>query len=372
MIRLLLAASLMLHATTAWAAPAPEGRTASVPIPAGIADAAGKVGFVANAKDGIDTVDLVNGETLWSSKDARRPLVAFADKFAAQAPVAGKDNAVRIVVLDVANGKQLLASDPVVFPDWVTTGLALGRTFNSSAQVDKGDLLLSWEAHAFYAGGAAPTPEILEAARKQARGVARVSLKSGKVQMLDKVPVEAAPPLAEELRKVKSQQYWTGHDWRTEPFVMTDTVSALEARNLGGGKAKLSLRRWDRATGKEEETVPLLEGKELWPQVSGDGRHVFVHQALVKEQLPPGDYAWWVFDLATGKQVAKLPFEGTMAEATVLGDRLYVLTSVPRKGPPVFDAIMEQPRALRAMDLKTGKKLWDHPVEPVRTLPPPP
>ena len=42
--------------------------------------------------------------------------------------------------------------------------------------------------------------------------------------------------------------------------------------------------------------------------------------------LPPGDYAWWVYSLETGKQVAKLPYSGALTEATVLGGRLYHLS----------------------------------------------
>ena len=116
-------------------------------------------------------------------------------------------------------------------------------------------------------------------------------------------------------------------------------------------------------------TVTLLKGKSLWPQVSGDGKYVFVHQALVKEQLPPGDYAWWVFSLETGKQIAKLPYDGQLTEASLLGDRLYHLAG--GQGRPVFGGGERVvPRSIKAVDLRSGKLLWERPVEGQRFLPP--
>jgi hypothetical protein len=366
---LTLLVTVLLLPSAVLAAPA-DNSAAPVPLPGGVADPAGKTGYLANDKGGFDAVNLENGELLWDSKDAPRPLVAFDQFLVCQLPLADKPNQVRIVVLDVSQkGKRLLESDPVVFPDWVSVGLRHGRSFTSEGRIHKGELLLKWDAHAFYAGGAAPTPEIVKRAKMDASGVARVSLETGKAEQLeaDKVPAEVAPKLPRELEKVASQQYWTGRDWKTTPFVAGNTVSALALNDTGGETAKLTLKRWELATGKELEAVELLKGKSLWPQVSPDGRYVFVHQALVKEQLPEGDYAWWVFSLEDGKQVAKLPYEQGLT--TVLGPRAYFLVTGPRKGPPM-GINAAQPRQIKAVDLKTGKTEWERPIEPQRTLPP--
>src|SRR5262249_2234244 len=148
-------ASLLL-VTAVHAAPAPDGEsspTTSVPIPLGVADPAGKTGFVANDKGGIDVINLENGELLWDTKDANKPLAVVGKKLLAQAAVMGKANQVRVVVLNVGEkGKKVLESDPVTFPDWVSVGLTHGRSFTSSGKVVKGDLYLKWEARAWYAG----------------------------------------------------------------------------------------------------------------------------------------------------------------------------------------------------------------------------
>jgi outer membrane protein assembly factor BamB len=358
---------LSLVLSLAGAAPlSAADKAAFRPLPGGIADADGKYGYVTGASGAVEALDLTTGKLLWESKAASKPLALFDGKVLAQQAVAGKANQVRVAVLAAAGGKLLMESDPVVFPDWVATGLTYGRSFASHGRIDNGDLFLVWQARAWYAGGARPTREIEEKARKNAEGVTRVHLKTGKVEPLtpDKVPAEAGAKLPTELEKVTSRQYWNGSDWRTSAFVVGDTVSALDLQIPPGGKQKMSLKRWDRKTARALDTVTLLEGKSLWPMASLDGVHVLIHQALPKEQLPGGDYAWWVFSLETGKQVAKLPYEaGTMA---IFGSRAFQVVTGPRKGPGAW----VQPRTLRALDLKTGKLVWERPVEPQRILPP--
>src|SRR5579872_6390140 len=176
------------------AAPATSVLTpAFIAIPVGVADSAGKVGFVTGESGTVEALELDNGKVLWTSKDATKPLAATGKKLIAEVPERGKANAVRIIVLDGAQeGKKVLESEAITFPDWVSTGLAHGRSFASSAVFDKNDLLFKWQARSWYAGGARPTPEIEKAARREAHGVARVNLESGKIETLadDKVPAD--------------------------------------------------------------------------------------------------------------------------------------------------------------------------------------
>src|SRR5262249_53416573 len=135
-----------------------------------------------------------------------------------------------------------------------------------------------------------------------------------------------------------------------------------------GAKQKLILKRWDVNTGKADDPVTLLEGMSLHHQLAPDGGAVLVHQGLVKEALPEGDFAWWIFSLETGKQLAKIPYEQGTTHATVLGERAYYVVQGPNKGgrPNPF----EQLRTLKAIDLKTGKAVWEHEIELMRMLPP--
>jgi hypothetical protein len=130
------------------------------------------------------------------------------------APEKGKPNVFRVALLDVENkGKKVKESDPIVLPNWAQVGQGLdhhdgGTNFSVRAQVQDGDVLVKWHAGTYYFGGAAPSPEILEARNKSAAGIAKVNLTSGKVEMLKDdgkplsdhfVPIDQLPKEAHEV-----------------------------------------------------------------------------------------------------------------------------------------------------------------------------
>src|SRR5260370_5866478 len=141
MSRLIWLALPVILAAPALAAPiAPPAWITPSRIPGGVADAAGKNGFIANDKNLIEAVNLETGEALWTSDVSGKPLAVVGNRLLVQVPVPGKPNAVRVVALNTeAKGKQVTEYDPVAVPDWVATGLAGGKSFTSSAKLHKGD-----------------------------------------------------------------------------------------------------------------------------------------------------------------------------------------------------------------------------------------
>jgi hypothetical protein len=143
-----------------------------------------KMVFVSAKGGGIEAIDLAFGKIIWSNKTANK--VAAASNKMAFGWMADekKPNVFRVLALDAMIGRELGKSDPIEMPDWATTAKTHGRTFWVGAR-DDGDLaIVAWEAGAFYAGGAAPTPEILAAAKKDAAAVVWVKFDTGKVTPL--------------------------------------------------------------------------------------------------------------------------------------------------------------------------------------------
>jgi hypothetical protein len=172
-----------------WLAPdslSQEKKFAALRLPGdGVADPAGKTGFYPNTIGGIDALDLATGKVLWSSKEANRPLVVTDNRLFVQ-------KGASVHVLDTAEkGKLVLEAKPLGFPGWVSVDVAYGRSFRSSVRVEGKTLWLSWEARAFYAGGAPPPPEIEKAERKEGAGVERVDLDTGKIESLDAEKIAA-------------------------------------------------------------------------------------------------------------------------------------------------------------------------------------
>src|SRR5262245_13109680 len=76
-----------------------DDSTRMIALPGGIANAAGRTAYLANANGGIDAVDLPTGALLWQTYEAQRPLLLVDDRLVAQAGV--KRNRLRILVFDV-------------------------------------------------------------------------------------------------------------------------------------------------------------------------------------------------------------------------------------------------------------------------------
>lgn len=168
----------------------------------GVPDPLGKTGFFPNTIGGIDALDLATGKVLWSSKEANRPLFATDIRLFAQ-------RGATIHVLHTAeNGKPVLEAKPLGFPAWVSVDVAYGRSFRSSVRVEGKTMWLSWEARAFYAGGAPPPPKLEKAARKEAAGVVRVDLDTGKVESLDAENIAAGEVLSNAAGRGQPQGWY--------------------------------------------------------------------------------------------------------------------------------------------------------------------
>jgi len=345
---------LLLFALPALAVPVPEAGPGGKPMPGGVADPAGKVGFVTGADGDLDALDLATGKKLWSSNLATKAVAADGKRVVA---LAGKGNALAVVSLDAADGKKLAESQALKLPDWVVVRLGVvtadgGKSFAVTTHLDQGDLLVRWAAGSQYWGGARPTPEIEAAARKNADGYARFDLASGKVVAVGKDAWPGLPKLPAEVEKqvVGKRFALIGNG---------SLVAAVEVADK-----KVVLRRWTLADKKALEPIPLLELAGPTARVEiADGK-ALVHKAAGL------DATWHVFDLESGKAAGKIDGAGVGAEVGVVGDRGFAVVptpNLPRPGQP-----FATPRTLQAFDLATGKALWEHPLEPERRSPPPP
>ena len=146
----------------------------------GVVSADQKAVFLPAKGGGIEAVELASGKVLWTNKDAGKLAGASEKTVVAWAGDGKKPNAFRVVAVDAATGKTVGKSDAILLPDWASTAPTYGRSFRTAARADGDGILVFWNANAFYAGGARPTPEIEEAARKNESGMVKVDPKTGK------------------------------------------------------------------------------------------------------------------------------------------------------------------------------------------------
>jgi hypothetical protein len=180
MTRLLAVAALAAAPLLARAADAPA---AGAPVAGGGVVSPDRKLVYLPAKGGVEAVDLATGKPVWANKEASKLAGASEKLVFAWVGEPKKGNAFRVVAIDAATGKAVGKSDPIQMPDWASTAPGYGRTFRTAARAtgDGQGATVAWEARAFYAGGAAPSPEILRNAMKDASGLVRVDFTTGRV-----------------------------------------------------------------------------------------------------------------------------------------------------------------------------------------------
>ncbi len=331
----------------------------AAPLPCGAADAGGRTGFVANTHGGIDAVDLTTGDLLWTVDGAKRPALVEEERLYAWAPVDG--NGLRVVAFDrTQSGRRLMESETVVFPDWVNVEEAPGRSFTARGRLDKGRLILDWEARAWYSGPR-PTPRNEADARRGAAGEVCIDVESGKTTT-DAAEKTAAPPPPKELEKAVVR--WQGAAGEG------DDQAALVLEEADG-RQKMSLLVW--SADKVNPPKELLTGRRLLALPTVDERFLCLRDASPRpdqESADPGQSSWSIRRSDNGDLLAQVPYSPGTESVAVIGERAYFLVSGSFKGP--IDHPFVRSRDLKAFDLRTGKLLWERPVEGKLCSPPAP
>jgi hypothetical protein len=329
-----------------------------VPLPGGVADPAGRTGFFANATGGVSAVDLTTGDVLWETAEAEHPVLAAGDRLYAVAGL-GRSR-LRVLALDPGRaGACVLESDPVQFPSWVVVGGAPHHGFAAAWRLERGQLVLTWEADVLEPPPV--PPDARPPAREHARGEARVDLRTGRVSAGPAPPADELPLPKEIEKKVVRWQGVVGGEFKA--LVLDEA----------GREQRAVLRSWDRAGRTEGPARELARGRRLVVRPTLDEHFLCVRDAAPSPDQKSAEdadrYAWSIFSVATGQRVARLPYDpGTQAVA-LLGTRAYCL--VCGRVPPALGRPFVQPRSVRAVDLVRGKAMWERPLEGKPYAPPP-
>jgi len=324
-----------------------------VPLPLGITDQDGRTGYFAAGLETIEAVNLADGSLLWQTDALLRPLIAFEQRLAAQAAsVPRKANTLRIVLLNVKrNGKQILASDPALLPDWVDCLASEPEIFQYRVRLEGREMVLAWEAHRRYSGGAPPPRQVVEQAARDASGEVRVDLETGRIKA-EAVPLWIS---GATLREANSDPPSPDVIWHTEPWRIGDRLAALMMKEEGLGQS-LYLATWSPdSTATGAKLVELARGTGMAPSLSPDGKYVLV-EPDEPEPGPRGPQRpWWIFETTTGRRIATVPHEEGAREPCIVVPRLYYVVREPARSSP-GKAVGT---VLRVRDLGSGELLWE-------------
>jgi hypothetical protein len=291
--------------------------------PGVIVDVAKGRAFVMTPEGGIDAVGLANGNTLWSTKEAAKPLGLAGDHLVSQAEPAPGADALQIVALNSADGAPVLrAQKPLGAPGVVpSVARTLNGEFVAAAEPSGGDVRVSWHyRHTAKRGFPEGTVEKIQPRRGRLTPAA--------------APAAPAPSQGAFLLDLR-----TGRTTELHAAAAAAPRAAPMARTLAAP---------DRIAG--------LAGPQF---ASADGRSIMT-SARTGDDRVWDKYTITIYDRATGNRLGEFKSHVSMAPFVVSDHRLlYVTRAYSRR---TDTGVVNEPDKLRAVDLQTGMELWSHPI----------
>ena len=304
--------------------------------------------YVMKPEGGIAAVGLAQGNELWRSKDAAKPLTVSGDLLVSQAEPKAGERALRIVTLNTGEDGRPEVQQDVELPKGVNAMIVEtpNRSFRAVARIATGDAAVAWEY-----------------AERPLRG-----MRMGQ----EVLPEETAPrpgrdePGGRRALKADEEEEEAGKmDVTTGSFRLDLKSGEVSAKRLGAsGAERRALRAAPAAPPANVPGVPEPQFR------SADGRHV-MHPELVADDTAWDKYVWTVYDAATGERLGQVKSHVRYAPFFVTGTTL-VTVSGPELRQTEQGAVAE-PLQIKALDLTTGDVAWTQAIrDTVNRLPPPP
>jgi len=322
--------------------------------------------YVTGMDKAIHCLQLHRGNLLARTDLAAVPLTAQYDTVIAWHPFSNQPNTLQLIALQIQDGGiHLIWEQNLALPAWVAVTTEEADGFLVEATIQDEELLVTWEAHGRYRGGA-PPPAQVEAAATQAAGhVVHLDLQRGTVRAEQAVPLPAretatVPPVTSPQRVVPYRRDAT---WETQPWAVdaghaylvttVDGTGIVLAHTERSGTAKTD----ENGTKVVRETV-LTDDAAATAIVTPDGRYLFVHTPS------NADLPWRLFTAASGELLARLPYEDGTTEGAVV-DQLVLYLVVEEVGTTAQ-------KTLCCRALTTGERRWSYPLATATRRGPPP
>jgi hypothetical protein len=304
--------------------------------------------YVMKPEGGIAAVGLAQGNELWRSGEAAKPLTVSGDLLISQAEPKAGERALRIVTLNTSADGRAEVQQNVELPNGVNAMIVEtpNRSFKAVARVVTGEAAVAWEY-----------------AERPLRG-----MRMGQ----EVLPEESAPapgrdePRGRRALEEEEEEEEGGNMQVTNgSFRLNLKSGEVTAKRLGSNAAdRRALRAAQSAPPARVAGVPEPQFK------SADGRYV-MHPEQVADDTVWDKYLWTVYDAGTGERIGQVKSHVRYAPFFVAG-KLIVTTTGPGLRQTAQGAV-EEPLQVKAFDLTTGELAWAQPIrDTVNRLPPPP
>ena len=301
--------------------------------------------YVMKPEGGVAAVGLAQGNELWRSREAAKPLTVSGDLLISQAEPKAGERALRIVTLNTSEDGRPEVQQDVELPKGVNAMIVEtpNRSFRAVARVATGEAAVAWEYAERPLRGARLGREVL--------------------------PDEAAPvPGRDEpgRRALQEEEEEEGRmDVTTGSFRLDLKSGEVSGKRLGASGAERRALRAAQAA--PPASVPGVPEPQF---ISADGKHV-MHPERTADDTVWDKYVWTVYDAGSGERLGQVKSHVRYAPFFVTGT-LLVTTSGPELRQTEQGAV-EEPLQIKALDLTTGEVAWTQPIrDTANRLPPPP
>ena len=152
----------------------------AVNIPHGIADPEGNVAYVVGPEGLLHCLELGTGEILARTGFSASPLTIDRGTLIGWRPATGQPNTVRLfAAVRQGNVLRLKWEETLELPDWVEVDSLEPNRFTLEATIEGKQVVVTWEAHSRYRGGAPPPRQVEEAATHDEHRTLRLDPETG-------------------------------------------------------------------------------------------------------------------------------------------------------------------------------------------------
>jgi hypothetical protein len=235
------------------AACTPGSALSPTPINRVLLDVANDRACVANRNAGIDAVRLRDGQRLWSSTQAQRPLLACRDgivclRRGGLATELAPNSEPSIVLLNASTGTAIWVAEslgvPSVAPGWEGHGCS----FTCTAELKGAELVCLWKSTWAYVGGAQPPPGMVLGG--EYAGQVRIDFQTGRILGRKRL----TPDEAKHVESTDSSAVAVGE--RSYRVAQEQTTADKPA--IGQYEYLRYLEAWDRTANRRLWRYPVL------------------------------------------------------------------------------------------------------------------
>jgi outer membrane protein assembly factor BamB len=330
----------------------------SIRIPRGIVDTRAEVAYVAGRDGRIVCLSLETGDVLASTDRASLPLAVDKGMLIGWSYGSHRPNVIHL--FSAARQGRVIPvqwEQTLELPEWVDPRSPEPESFMLAADIREDRVIITWEAHARYRGGAAPPVEVEKAALYDERQIIELDGKDGtyvgKPRVEPLPPTEPATPPPKPGTTVVS--YRSGTTWETQRWRAGAVDACLIAKPSEPGIVLLI----EAGLGAEAQ-IRLTGNPNAVAAVTLDGSLIFIHDPDQTERV------WQVFSAETGARIPSLGFDPGSEGVSVVNDSIFYVVREVVKG--------KRRRTLRCRNVPTGKPVWSFLLdeEAVKPAPPPP